>query len=193
MHQLVITDGIVLQKRGVGEANILVTLLTEELGRVSASARSSRLAKSKLRYGLEPFTHARFSLVRGKYEWKITGVIVPVRIPATTAPLFVRASAGRISKLLLRLVQGEEAEPQLYRCVADGVAVLARSEDSAVVDCAEAVLVLRILHRLGYVAETAELAPFLREKIYDDLLAQAKSVRKFIIRTINTSLEATGM
>ena len=193
MHQLVITDGIVLAKRGVGEANVLVTLLTEKLGRVSASARSARLAKSKLRYGLEQFTHARFSLVRGKYEWKITGVVYTSRIPPANAPIYIRSAAGRIAKLLLRLVQGEEAEPQLYRCVADGVGVLSQCQTKEAVDNVEAVVVLLILHRLGYVPEIADLSLFLCENISDDLLARVPQLRKLIVRTINSSLEATGM
>ena len=193
MHRLVISDGIVLRKRGVGEANMLAVILTEKLGRVSVAARSSRLVKSKLRYGLEPLTHARFSMVRGKYEWKLTGVVEPVRRPGADAPAFVRASAGRICKLLLRLVHGEEAEPQLYRCVAEGFEALAGARTAEEADSVEAVLVLRVLHRLGYVPESAELAAFVAEPLHTELLARAAEVRPVLIRAINASLEATGM
>ena len=46
------TEGLVLQKRGVGEANVSVVLLTRELGLVRATARSARREASKLPYRL---------------------------------------------------------------------------------------------------------------------------------------------
>ena len=71
MAKLIVTEGIVLGKRGAGEANTVVIILTETLGLLRAAARSARRERSKLRYGLEPFTIARFSFVRGKNEWKL--------------------------------------------------------------------------------------------------------------------------
>src|SRR3989344_164867 len=82
MHQLHVCGGVVLGKRGVGEANVLVFILTSELGLVRAMARSARAESSKLRYVLESFTHARFTLLRGKNEWKLVGVEQASRVCA---------------------------------------------------------------------------------------------------------------
>ena len=73
MYKLFVSDGVVLGKRGVGEANTLVAILTQEMGLVKAVARSARKEQSKLRYALEPMTSATYSFIRGKYEWKLTG------------------------------------------------------------------------------------------------------------------------
>ena len=59
MHEKYITEGIVLGKRGVGEANTLVFILTELQGLVRAKATSARREASKLRYGLEPLSRGR--------------------------------------------------------------------------------------------------------------------------------------
>ena len=107
MHRILVSEGIVLGKRTVGEANTLVSILTRDHGLVRAKATSTRAESSKLRYGLEALSLARFSFVQGRYEWKLTGVEAISRelLPPTLA---ARVAAGRIAKLLLRLVQGQE-------------------------------------------------------------------------------------
>jgi len=193
MTRLVVSNGIILSRRASGEADARITILTESLGLVAASARSSRREISKLRYGLEPFTTARFSFVRGKYEWKLIGVEQIAR-PLAAASARHRAVAGRIARLLSRLVQGEEQAPLLYRAVADGFALLASAGTSAETESIECVLVLRILFNLGYLPQTAELAPFVRDADLSlELAAEAAASRSALIRAINDSLYATGL
>lgn len=50
----IITDAIVLDKQESGDFDALVTLYTEELGKVSARAKSSRKITSKLSAHIEP-------------------------------------------------------------------------------------------------------------------------------------------
>ena len=196
MHKIVATEGLVLQKRASGEANTTVALFTRELGLIRASARSARVEKSKLRYGLETLTRGRFSLVRGRYEWKLTGA------EGASRELFVgtarRASLARIAKLLLRLIHGEEPVPELYALVIDGLGHLARAENQKDADSIECVLVLRILASLGYLPATPELAPFIEGSLADgffslELSAEVARSRSLLIRTINESLLATGL
>jgi len=193
MHKIHVTEGIVLGKRGVGEANTQIAIFTKELGLLRATARSARFEKSKLRYGLETFTHARFSFVRGKHEWKITGVedISRELLPATAEGK--RASA-RVSRLLLRLVHGEERGEKLYEELAAGFAFFARSSTMKDIESAEWVLVLRILSHLGYVPETPALTSFTKPgDITEALVAQAAASRALLVRTINNSLAMTGL
>lgn len=56
--------GIVLRTRLLGEKDRIVTLLTEENGKLDAVARGSRATKSKLAAAAQPFVVARFLLVR---------------------------------------------------------------------------------------------------------------------------------
>ena len=154
------TEGLVLQKRGVGEANISVVLLTRELGLARATARSARTERSKLRYGLEPMTLGTFSLVRGKHEWRLTGVEHADRTLLACAGNR-RLSLGRIVRLLMRLIQGEEVNKLLFTDVTIGFSSLAQAEseqDAASIEC---IVVLRILSRLGYLSQTPEIMHFL--------------------------------
>ena len=205
MHKIIVTEGIVLQKRGVGEANLLATFLTRELGLVRASARSARAERSKLRYGLEPLTLGRFSFVRGKHEWRLVGA-ERVSREFLMAPAPRTRALGRIARLLLRLVQGEEPLPELYKTVAEGFEYLPRATGEPEAESIECVLVLRILAHLGYLPQTSELRPFLERDFparttgfvrsggfSPEFFAEAARSRALLIRAINESLGATGL
>lgn len=60
------TPALVLKRTNYGEADRLVTLLTEKYGRVTAIARGVRKPLSKLRGFLELLTYGDFRLVEGK-------------------------------------------------------------------------------------------------------------------------------
>lgn len=194
MHVIHNTKGIVLHKRAVGEASSAVFLLTEDHGLIKASAKSSRKEVSKLRYGLEPLTAGTYSLVRGKYEWKITGTHSPQSLITHKTSLERRKALGRISKLLMRLIAGEEPTPALFGSVSEGLIFLVEAKDKQDAEAIEVVLVLRILAHLGYLPKTSELEPFVANELFSlELAAAAAASRTLLIRAINTSLEATGL
>ena len=191
MHEKNITEGIVLGKRAVGEANTLVYILTRALGLVRAKATSSRREASKLRYGLEALSRGRYTFVRGKAEWRLTGVDEVSRDFLGTTPAQSKR-LGQVSRLLMRLVLGAEHTPELYKTVCGGFESLAHTEEKA--DSVECVLVLRILAHLGYLPELPALAPFVEDdKFSPELALQASASRKLLIKLINNSLQATGL
>jgi DNA repair protein RecO (recombination protein O) len=192
MHKIHATDGVVLYKRGVGEANTLVSILTRDLGLVRAKATSARVEHSKLRYGLETLTQGRYSLVRGKHEWKLTGVEhISHALAAGSAGR--RQRSGKIAKLLLRLIHGEEPVPALYKTVAEGLRALNVAPTEADADAVETVLVLRILAHLGYLPHTQALSQFIEGGYSVELAAEALKSRNLLIKAINESLIATGL
>ncbi len=195
-HTILTTSGIVLGKRGVGEANTLVALFTRDRGLLYAKAQSSRLSRSKLRYFLEPLTVARFSLVRGKHEWKIVNGhrCEEDRTQFAESSRYARHAIGKILQLLTRLIHGEEPSPVLFDQVAEGISLLLSARTREEVDGIESVLVLRTLHHLGYLPKTPELAPFIGDSALSmELAAQAATSRSALIRSINESLSATGL
>ena len=193
MHKIYITDAIVLGKRFSGEATTTLALLTRDLGLLRASARSARVEQSKLRYGLQILTRGRYSLVRGKHEWRLTGVSQVSR--EYLSPHLARRTAfGRISKLLLRLVAGEDHTPTLFTSVVEGFSYLANAQSDTDAEAIECVLVLRILAHLGYLPQRQELVPFVADSLFSlELTAQAAKSRALLIKTINESLGATGL
>ena len=191
MHKIHITDGMVLAKYHVGEASTASAILTRESGLVRARATSARLALSKLKYGLEPLTAGTFSFVKGKSGWRLTSITNVRRL--VPAHLFARATAGRITKLLTRLIHGEEVALALYEAVLNGLELLCTAQEREEVESLECVLVLRILFNLGYLPKTEFLTPFVEQGLSLELAAHAARSRSALIRTINESLQATGL
>lgn len=193
MHKLFVSDGLVLQKRGLGEANVLVVILTKDFGLLKAVARSARRETSKLRYGIEPLSIGIYSFIRGKHEWKLTGAErVEPELRGQHLQPKVRQAAGRVSRLILRLIHGEEHNEALYATVVEGLVALARVPQAT--EHIETVLVLRILSHLGYIPHTPELQPFIEQDFFSiELQGEVAASRTLLIKAINESLSATGL
>lgn len=190
------TPGLVLSSRGVGEANSLFSIFTRELGMIEASAQAVREVKSKLRFSLRDFSLSELSLVRGKQGWKITSAVLEGNFSDTYGPgsssLLV---AARISSLLQRLVAGEEKNDHLFDTVSTALHFLsAETLSEEELANAECILVLSILHELGYLQDESAFQPFVGDVQWSrDLVRSAAPLRTKIIAQINTSLRESQM
>jgi recombinational DNA repair protein (RecF pathway) len=162
------------------------------MGLIKASARAGRREDSKLRYGLEPLSSGKFSFIRGKHEWKLTGT-QDVTHALLAKDAARRQAAGRVARLLLRLIHGEEANAALFETVRGGLEALTRVDEKHIENI-EAVLVLRILSHLGYLPKTPELEPFVAQDFFSiELAGEISASRAVLVRAINESLGATGL
>ncbi len=60
------TEGIILRRRNVGEADSIFTVLSPREGKFDAVARGVRKARSHMRGHLEPLTHANLMIAQGR-------------------------------------------------------------------------------------------------------------------------------
>jgi DNA repair protein RecO (recombination protein O) len=60
------TEGIVLRRRNIGEADSIFTLFSRDEGKFDAVARGVRKAKSRMRGHLEPLTRVQVHVARGR-------------------------------------------------------------------------------------------------------------------------------
>ena len=60
------TEGVILRRRNLGEADSIFTVFTEREGKFDAVARGVRKARSRMRGHLEPMTRTRMLLARGR-------------------------------------------------------------------------------------------------------------------------------
>jgi DNA repair protein RecO (recombination protein O) len=67
------TQGIVIKRMNFGEADRILTILTERFGKVRAIAKGVRKSKSKLAGSLEPFMSLDMQLHEGKTFFIVTG------------------------------------------------------------------------------------------------------------------------
>ncbi|MDO8593898.1 MAG: recombination protein O N-terminal domain-containing protein [bacterium] len=119
-HHLYHTLGFILGSEGRGEANKSFTLLTKDLGLISATAQSVREERSKLRYGLQELSLSELTLVRGKDIWRLTGaaLVDNLFLSFRDSPE-ITALFGRVFRLLRRLVAGEEKNERLFTVIAE--------------------------------------------------------------------------
>jgi len=183
------TRGIVLSRASVGEANVFVTLVTQELGLVHARAQGVRKSGAKLASALTTFTESNVVLVRGKEGWRIAGAVLEENWSRRLTRSASRTRAARVSGLLLRLVAGEVHDQKLFPIMNGFFEALAtHSEDLH--ESIEVLAVLRMLAVLGLDTgnaqeELSEFAlPFLAPIVVD---------RINYISRINRGIAASGL
>lgn len=123
------TEAIVLRAIRYGEADSVLTLYTRERGRVSAMAKGTRKATSRLGGRLQPGVRVHLGLHEGR------GSMATVRqahVVEAHAGLWVDGyrlrAAGSILETVMRVLAEEEPNDGAYTLVCRGLALVARAE-----------------------------------------------------------------
>ena len=95
---------------------------------------------------------------------------------------------ARIFSLLRKLLTGNEKDAGLYEIVSSGFSYLKKDSEVISVEAVEVLLVLRILHILGYVGEDSSLCSFLEDCHWEDeVVSQASKNLKKMVLAVNKS------
>lgn len=193
MHHIYHTEGVVLASKSRKEADKLLYIFTRDLGMVIASASGLRKASSKLRFVLQDYSHVNVDLVRGKDLWRVTsaskienGINFSVRHPAF--PIF-----ANISRLLKKLLTGEEPSPSLYDEFTFGILRLFGLDLKQDLSNMEAVLVLRLLNHLGYVSPSKDTAGLIHSPLEGEVLSMISLQKNKVLKEINRAIKETGL
>jgi DNA repair protein RecO (recombination protein O) len=121
---------IILRHADWGEADRLITLYTREQGKLRAVAKGARKITSRKAGHLEPFTHVKLQLSRGRDLFIVTQAdTVDAYLPLRET-LILTGTASYVVELLDRFVYEEEgANPTLFRLLADTLRRLASGEE----------------------------------------------------------------
>src|SRR5512139_807765 len=159
-------EAVVLRHSDWGEADRLLVLYTREQGKVRAIAKGVRKLTSRKAGHLEPFTHVKLQLARGRDLLIVTQaetieVYLPLREDLTRT-----GYAAYVIELLDRFVPDEEiAVPALFRLLTETLTRLASQADSwLVVRYYE----MRLLDFLGFRPQLFECANCGREILPED-------------------------
>jgi len=193
MYQIHTTPGFVIESRPSGEAGRVLSIFTRDLGLVRASAQGIRLEKSKLRYFTQEYSFGVFSLVRGREYWRLTGgETSPDWGGLASANVELKA---RIAVLLRRLLHGEEPNQALFECIRGGeTSPIWGGLASPDLQSLESLVVLRMLHSLGYVGSAQTLEKYLQSTdITPELLSEAATNRILINQHINKALRESHL
>lgn len=195
-HHIYHTEGFVLSGQSVGEANKYFWIFTRDFGMVGAMAQGVRLLQSKLRYSLQDYSYSKISLVRGKQVWRIVGAIKEKDI---SSPL--DDSRGKFEllvktfSLLTRLVRGEEKNEALFNHIYSVSEFLKKENlDSSLLRSCEYLLIMRILHSLGYMAKSPNFKEFLSSDVWTkELVSKMSAVSRDAVSQINKALKETQL
>ena len=192
-YHIYTTDGIILKRSTFGEANVLLHILTYDLGLILASARSARLSVSKLRPALQEYTYVSVSCIKGKNGWKITNVVEKGNFYFEN-PECTHKVISQVSSFLLKMIQGEVPHKEIFQTVKSGFEFLENIKEVAVSEF-EVLTVLRVLHDLGYVVKNTETELFLenREDWAPPVLEKVRENKKNIVVIINKALKESHL
>lgn len=142
------TKGIVLRRREYGEADRIVTVLTDQLGRISAIAKGTRRLKSKLAGGIELFIESDFTLLRGRSTLYTVTSVKPRQVFEHVTSDYDRMQTGaRYLQWLNKLVEDEEGQ-ELFELLEEALTSLDRSDIDSIITTAW--LQMQLLTRLGH-------------------------------------------
>ncbi|MEK7590895.1 MAG: DNA repair protein RecO [Patescibacteria group bacterium] len=147
-------EAIVLQTHNVGEADRFCILLTKELGRVAARAKSVRRLKSKMGGALLPFSHARLELIEHKAGYIIVGA-ERLHGHEYLSDVASFAAAGEGTELILRLTQDVEPLPELFALLSEFLLSCKAPSRHILLG-----FTLRVLHLLGFLPESSNMEFF---------------------------------
>ena len=196
MYSIITTLAIVVRSRNSGENGRIFSLFCRELGLVKAHAQGVRKANSKLGAHLADFSLSKVSLVRGKNFWRLTSAAAEKNyFQIFRAALFKLKAVANVIHLLERLLHGEEKNEKLFDLVKSGFDFLENlPTEKTKILAFETVLVLRILHRLGYVQKHQHISPFAETNNWDEkLLADIQPKIPRLIAVINQSLQESHL
>ncbi|MDW8360805.1 MAG: DNA repair protein RecO [Myxococcales bacterium] len=110
-----VTDALLLRAVDYGERDRVVTLLTADLGKVSAMARGARTSRRRFAGALEPFTWMRVQLRAGRGELVRLESAEPVRTyPALLGRLDAMRCAGAALEACREIVAPRDPDRRLF-------------------------------------------------------------------------------
>lgn len=109
------TEGVVLRRRNVGEADSIFTVFTEDEGKLDGIARGVRKARSHMRGHLEPLTRSRFLLAQGRTFDVFTQAETLTPYRRIRENLERSAEAIYCAELVDRLTADRQPHPEVYR------------------------------------------------------------------------------
>lgn len=193
MHHIYHTEGLILGNRNFGEAGKYYQIFTRDLGMITASAQGVRKLSSKLRFVLQDFSHLKIDLVRGKDFWRITSASKTNVLEGITKKPSAFRILFNVSRLLKRLLSGEEPNQELFDDFVLGFAILQKTSTRDDPSGIEAVIVLRILANLGYIGEEEAFENLIKSPFEEELVYEAAKNKKNILREINKALRETNL
>ncbi len=115
------TGAIVLKGTNFGEADRILTILTERLGKIKVMAKGIRKIKSHLAGALEPFMMVDLQLHEGKTFYIVTGATVDQPFHSLHESFEKVGQAFYFGELVDRFIEDRQRIPEIFELFKDGL------------------------------------------------------------------------
>jgi DNA repair protein RecO (recombination protein O) len=159
-------DAVVLRHSDYGEADRLLTLYTRQRGKMRVTAKGARKIASRKAGHIEPFTHVKLQLARGRDMFLLTQADTVDAYLSLRDDLILTSHASYVLELLDRFTYEDETEnPSIFRLLTETLSRLASGAD---VWLALRYYEMRLLDHLGFRPQLLECVNCGREIKADD-------------------------
>ncbi|HEY5729297.1 MAG TPA: DNA repair protein RecO [Anaerolineales bacterium] len=123
-------DAVVLRHSDYGEADRLLTLYTRQLGKTRAIAKGARKIASRKAGHIEPFTHVKMQLAKGRDMFVVTQADTVDAYLSLRDDLILTSHASYLLELLDRFTYEDATENlSIFRLLTDTLSRLASNPD----------------------------------------------------------------
>lgn len=120
------TEGIILSRKNIGEADRLLTILTKQHGKIRVIAKGVRRPMSRKRSHLELFNQVNLFLAKGRNLDIITEAEAKNDFKLWRKDLLRIGMAYHLSEVVEKLTREGEELPQVYKLLSDALLNLDR-------------------------------------------------------------------
>ena len=113
------TTGVILRRRNFGEADRLLTIYTQRLGKLTAIAKGVRKLTSRKKAAIELFTHAKLFFAKGKNLDILTQADIIDGFQPLRSSLHRASLAYQVAETLDRLTRDGQDHPQVFHLLLD--------------------------------------------------------------------------
>lgn len=195
MYHTYTTEAVVLESAPTGDISRLLWLFTKDFGLILADVKSARGHLSKLRPSIQTYSYGLFTLIRGRYGWKVVNVIgygnhyYDVRHNNELIPILARATYT-----MRRLIGLEDVHREVFTLFQEGMQSLVK-ESGLSLSVIESVMMCRILNVLGFL-HGEDLPLSVVDPTFDfsePLISSVLPLRRRMNEQINISLKHSGL
>jgi DNA repair protein RecO (recombination protein O) len=159
-------DAVVLRHTDYGEADRILVLYTRQFGKTRALVKGARKVTSRKAGHLEPFTHVRLQLAKGRDLLLVTQADTVEAYLPLGEDLVLMGHASYVIELMDRFTYDDGTEnPTLFRLLTDTLARLASKSDPWL---AIRYYEMRLLDHLGFRPQLFECVNCGREILAED-------------------------
>ncbi len=127
------TEGILLRRHNLGEADRILTLLSPELGKVRVVAKGVRRGRSKLAGHLEPFVVTQLHLAKGRNLDIVTSAQGVRYYNLASAELERLGLAHLLLEICDKVLTEQQPQPEAYELLCEVLAALESGVDASLV------------------------------------------------------------